>query len=472
MEVIRHLLSRKLLTFIGATILLQLLVVSVGLYLRWTAPQFEVSAMTFDDAGIEEPFIEPLRTGESAEILTFSDAESGEFEEGIQELHSTVSGAPDTDRHVSIISYTIRSGDTLSKLWQKYAGTTEGAFKAADAFKAAGVSLRSLRVGTTVELQVAGSDITGFRMELPNGDVVMLDGSSEAGYSGVLEKAEIIEEEKVVSGKIMNSFSLAAQRNEVPYALVDQLVDIFGSKIEFRRDVQPGDSFTVMYTERRLENGKILEPGPIKAASFQNHGRWLAAVRHIDSEGTEHYYDSNGRPMGSFFLRYPLSFTRISSVFDKSRFHPVLKRTRPHNGVDFAAPVGTPVRSVADGVITIAGYRGGAGNMVKIAHGSKYATAYLHLHKISKGIRSGVKVKRGQVIGSVGQTGLATGPHLHYSFYVNGQYVDPLKVALPEVPDEYEAIPVRYLEDVLETLKSSHRELQLALEDTGQQPVG
>jgi murein DD-endopeptidase MepM/ murein hydrolase activator NlpD len=299
-------------------------------------------------------------------------------------------------------------------------------------------------------------------MELANGDILVLDGNSENGYVGSLIKQEIIEEDKIVSGQIMRSFSLAAQREDVPYALVDQLVDIFSARLEFRRDVQPGDSFTVMYRERRLANGRVLEPGPIKAASFENDGRWLVAVRHVDASGEERYYDGDGKPMGSFFLRYPLKFTRISSVFNKSRFHPVLKRHRPHNGVDFAAPIGTPIRSVADGVVSVSGYRGGAGNMVKIQHNGKYATAYLHLSKIEKGIRNGVKVKRGQVIGALGQSGLATGPHLHYAFYVNGQYVDPLTVELPEVPDRYEAIPASYLKTVLAELKSSHEDLRLA----------
>jgi murein DD-endopeptidase MepM/ murein hydrolase activator NlpD len=163
-------------------------------------------------------------------------------------------------------------------------------------------------------------------------------------------------------------------------------------------------------------------------------------------------------------------FSRISSQFSKSRFHPVLKRRRAHNGVDFAAPIGTPVRSVADGVIVSAGYAGGSGNMVKIKHGARWQTAYLHLHRISKGIRKGLKVTRGQVIGSVGKTGLATGPHLHYSLYDRGRYVDPMKTQLPKMPGKYDPIPESKLKKAILKLEKASERVEFARLDKEHSP--
>ena len=177
----------------------------------------------------------------------------------------------------------------------------------------------------------------------------------------------------------------------------------------------------------------------------------------------QHYVDETGVKLGNYFLRYPLKFTRISSVFSKSRFHPILKKSRPHNGVDFAAPTGTPVRSVGDGTVIDAGYRGGAGNMVKIKHNDKYSTAYLHLSKFAKGIKKGVKVSRGQMIGAVGKTGWATGPHLHFSLYIDNKYVDPFKVNIPKVSSSNVKAPEGEILNLVDELKTSHDDAKLAL---------
>jgi murein DD-endopeptidase MepM/ murein hydrolase activator NlpD len=155
-----------------------------------------------------------------------------------------------------------------------------------------------------------------------------------------------------------------------------------------------------------------------------------AAIRHQRADGSVIYVDEHGQPLGDYFLKYPLSYSRITSVYSDSRMHPVLRIKRPHYGVDFAAPIGTPVRSIGDGIVKEASYKGSAGRMIRIEHNSTYATAYLHLHSIKSNIRPGMRVARGEVIGTVGQTGLASGPHLHFSLYKNGKYVDPLSEKL------------------------------------------
>jgi len=364
---------------------------------------------------------------------------------------------------VRIVRHIISSGETLTTIWKKYGAPYTGAIAAADAFKQVGVSLKALKVGETLELQVDGSsEITGLKLLLSQRQYLLLDGNSLEGYSGSLIKPDIVEKERIISGVITSSFATAAEAQDIPYAVVDDVVDIFGGKMSFRRDLQEGDSFTLIYTERQTEEGKQLEPGALRAASIKNQGKLLVAVRHLDSKGKEHFYDETGEPMGNFFLRYPLKFTRISSVFSTSRFHPVLKRRRPHNGVDFAAPVGTPVRAVADGTITTKGYDRGGGNTIKIRHSSKYTTAYLHLSKFAKGIQRGSFVTRGQVIGYVGKTGLATGPHLHFSFYIDGKYVDPMKIELPRLPVGSDPIDKVYLAKTIKALEEAHDQIQFA----------
>jgi murein DD-endopeptidase MepM/ murein hydrolase activator NlpD len=185
-------------------------------------------------------------------------------------------------------------------------------------------------------------------------------------------------------------------------------------------------------------------------------GKHYAAIRQTRQDGSAVYIDEKGEVLGGYFLKYPVQFSRISSVFSDSRLHPVLKYRRPHYGVDFAAPVGTPVRSVADGVVVEAGRNGGAGIMLKIQHDSRYSTAYLHLSRITKGITVGTKVKRGQLIGNVGMTGLTSGPHLHYSLYDHGKYIDPLQAKLKLVnPDQVQVSRVK-LKAELEKLEQYH----------------
>ena len=236
-------------------------------------------------------------------------------------------------------------------------------------------------------------------------------------------------------GKIERSLSEAALALDVPYEVIDAYVDLFSGRVEFRRDLQPGDEFTIIYNEKRLESGDLIGPGDIQAASLMINGEIMAAVRHQGADGTWRYFDELGESLAKTFLRYPVSFSRISSVFSSSRFHPVLKKRRAHNGVDFAAPTGTPVRAVADGVVTLAGWAGGGGRTIKLTHGSRYATAYLHLSQINPKVKKGVRVKRGEIIGKVGASGLATGPHLHFSFYDRGTYVDPLSTKLPRMDE-------------------------------------
>jgi murein DD-endopeptidase MepM/ murein hydrolase activator NlpD len=361
-------------------------------------------------------------------------------------------------------SYELQYGDTLSRIWSKNGASYQGAILAADSLRKAGVKLNSFQVGEKLDLLMTDTgEIRELRKRDGDGSLLELRGNLARGYRIKKTQPIFTTQERKVIGNITSSFSASAAKEKIPYPIIDALVDLFSSQVEFRRNIHPGDSYSVLFEEKVSEDGNIRVPGVILAASITSDGKMFAAIRHVGKDGEARYYDSNGEALGNYFLRYPLQFSRISSTFSTARFHPILKRSRPHNGIDFAAPIGTPVRAVADGVITVASYRGGNGKMVQIRHGSRWQTAYLHLSKISTQLRPGARVQRGDVIGNVGTTGLSTGPHLHFSLYDNGRYVDPLAVKLPKIQAN-EVIPPSYLEATLKMLKNSiHRaKLQFA----------
>src|SRR5262249_44011487 len=234
---------------------------------------------------------------------------------------------------------------------------------------------------------------------------------------------------RAVGGRIDSSLYQAARKAGVPIQIVDDLADM-NWDVDFS-DLQPGDTFKVIFEEFQRE-GKPIERGRIIAAEIATKGKTFSLFPSLpEEEGQSHRSSAN-----LAFLRYPLQFTRISSVFTTARFHPILERVRPHKGVDFAAPRGTPVRAVASGKVTFAGRQSGYGNIVCIDHPGPYDTAYAHLERIAKGLGQGNQVERGQVIGYVGSTGLATGPHLHFELHKDGEYINPLVAKLPVIDEE------------------------------------
>ncbi len=213
--------------------------------------------------------------------------------------------------------------------------------------------------------------------------------------------------------------------------LVMQLVAIYGWDIDFALDIRRGDHFSIIY-EEQYKNGVKMREGPIMAAEFVNRGTLYRTVRFTHEDGHSEYYSDTGRSMRKAFLRTPVKFTRISSRFSLNRKHPILNTLRAHRGVDYAAPNRTPVKATGDGIVTYLGRKGGLGNAIILKHGGRYDTVYAHLSSYRKGLRIGQRVKQGQIIGYVGMTGLATGPHLHYEFRVNGVHRNPLTVPVPK----------------------------------------
>lgn len=247
-----------------------------------------------------------------------------------------------------------------------------------------------------------------------------------------------------VAGGIERSLFEAGQQAGLSDPLILRLAEIFGWDIDFALDVRAGDSFGVVYEEKYWLGRKISE-GLILAAEFLNGGRLYRAIGFRGADGEISYYTPSGRNLKRAFLRTPVKFSRVSSRFSHSRYHPVLKLWRAHTGVDYAAPEGTPVRATAAGRVTSAGWNGGYGNTVVISHGGSYSTLYAHLSRYPPGLRAGRRLEQGDVIGYVGKTGLATGPHLHYEFQVNGQHKNPLTFDFPNG----EPVPTDIREDFL-----------------------
>ena len=258
-------------------------------------------------------------------------------------------------------------------------------------------------------------------------EYVIYNFANDTIYAELRQK-EIEVVERTLAVEINSSMYEAILEQSSSPILVNRLVDVFAWQVDFFR-IAKGDKLKVVFEEQRVD-GEISDIGEIKAAYFEHWGKEYYAIPFNNKEKID-YFDEEGKSLRKTFLRAPLSFKRISSRYSPRRFHPVQKRYKAHLGTDYAAAPGTPIRTVGDGIVLEARYHGGNGNYVKIKHNSNYTTQYLHMSKIAKGIRPGVRVKQGKTIGYVGSTGLANGPHLCFRFWKNGRQVDALKVDLP-----------------------------------------
>lgn len=279
-----------------------------------------------------------------------------------------------------------------------------------------------------VHLEVGTEGILIARIERPiTSEVLRLEGEVDSSLFGAMESAGGDPE------------------------LAVRIAQIYQWDIDFLRDIRKGDTFIVV-ADRQTVDGEFYGWGTVFATRFINDGRTLDAVVYPDDSGRLGYYDLEGKPLRKQFLRSPLKFSRVTSRFSMSRFHPVLKRRMPHYGVDYGAPVGTPVLVTADGTVTLASRNGGGGNTVTVRHTNGYKTNYLHLSRYGKGIRRGARVSQGQVIGYVGSTGLSTGPHLDYRVTLNGKWINPLAISSPAVKPLSEDRLQRFLAHALAVL--------------------
>lgn len=250
-------------------------------------------------------------------------------------------------------------------------------------------------------------------------------------YVSKIESKIIEQHEEFLSVKIKKSLFYTAKNMKIPFTLIQQMSKIFEWELNFNKDIRDGDKISIVYQGYYVEDTKV-NNGQILAIKYESPSRKLQAIAHKNKEGTFDYYTPDGRSLKKAFSRYPIKFTHISSSFSMARRHPILKYVRPHRGVDLAARLGTPIYATGDGYIRSIGMNRGYGNMIKITHSKDYSSIYAHLSKFQKGLKRGDRVRRGQIIGYVGQTGLATAPHCHYEFHINQRAQNPSTIKLPQ----------------------------------------
>lgn len=333
---------------------------------------------------------------------------------------------------------TIRSGDTLSDIFGRLG--IRGQLHTIMNLPEASAALRKIHPGQRIGVRIVDGGLQALHYD-PDDLNRLAVVRTDSGYAAQSTVRETEVRFAQAAGVIESSLFIAGQDAGLSDALIMEMAGIFGWDIDFALDIRRGDSFVLLY-EELFRDGEKLRNGSILAAEFTNQGRTYRAIRYETPDGNRDYYDSNGRSMRKAFLRTPLEFSRVSSQFGM-RKHPVHKTNRLHRGVDYAAPTGTPIRAAGDGRVTFRGVRGGYGNTVTIQHGPRYTTLYAHMSRFAPKVAAGTRVRQGQVIGYVGMTGTATGPHLHYEFHVDGTHRNPLTVKLPEA----EPLPAALMAD-------------------------
>jgi murein DD-endopeptidase MepM/ murein hydrolase activator NlpD len=326
----------------------------------------------------------------------------------------------------------IRRGDTVATILTRLGVDDSEALTFL--LQAKGVrSLYQLVPGRAVSAIVSAEGKLVRLSYLNTGGKRLLVEKSAAGYLAT-EQVPAMEAHLVQSsGEISSSLFEATDAAGLHENIAIQFAEIFSSDIDFHRDLRRGDRFSVIY-EANYADGEFVGFGRVLAAEFVSQGKVYRAVYFTDREGRAGYYAPDGRNMRKSFLRSPLEFSRVTSGYSTSRFHPVLKIWRAHRGIDYGATVGTAVRATADGVVSEAGWRSGYGKVIKLRHANGYTTVYGHLSRFAPKLQRGGRVIQGETIGFVGMTGLATGPHLHYEFLVNGAQANPMRLALPPGP--------------------------------------
>lgn len=292
----------------------------------------------------------------------------------------------------------------------------------------AGALLKLLKPGTSVQANVRGDGrLLSLRFVASQDQLVGIDRTDD-GFRVIDKSAKLTRQIVSRAALVRSSLFEAADAAGVPDSVARQLGEIFGAEIDFHRNFRRGDRFTVLY-EMFFHEGRLVRPGRVLAAEVTHQGRKLRALW-FESGDTFGYYSPTGTSLKQAFLRSPLEVSRITSGFEM-RYNPLLREWQSHKGIDYAAPIGTPVRATADGIVEFIGVQNGYGNVVVLQHRGTYTTLYAHLDSFTDGLKTGSRVAQGDVIGAVGRTGFATGPHLHYEFRIKGEHVDPLMVASP-----------------------------------------
>lgn len=409
------------------------------------AAQLTEAVPFVESAPVYETSINPTESNEIIEATALPDSENIAIEKAFQE-------PVEQESNELIQRVTVKSGDSLALIFSRLGLSPRTLYNIMSLGKEA-ARLKKLRPGQILNFHLNENELTGLEYEVDLTDTLSIT-KNDGEYQAELKHEKLEPLVKHAKAIIKDSLFLSGKRAGLSDNLIMQLVSIYGWDIDFALDIREGDSFTVIY-EEQYKNGVKVTDGPIIAAEFVNRGTPLRAVRYTHADGHHDYYADNGDAMRKAFLRTPVELARISSRFNLKRKHPILNKIRAHKGVDYAASTGTPIKATGDGVVALAGKKGGYGKTVILKHGGKYSTLYAHLHKYASGVRTGKRVKQGQIIGYVGKSGLATGPHLHYEFRVNGVHRNPLTVKLPKV----ESINKNALPEFLQTINPMIAEL-------------
>lgn len=337
---------------------------------------------------------------------------------------------PDEPTPLRWVSHKVRSGESLARIFKEQGLSPQLLYKITHS-SADAAGLARIVPGQTLKF--------GFDTD---GELVTLDHvlspihtlrieASDDGFATQDLRKDLEVRVAESHGTIKDSLFVDGQEAGLSDRQIMELAGIFGWDIDFALELRKGDSFSLVYQEQYLD-GKKYRDGPILAAEFVNRGTSFRAIRYEDDDGNVSYYDADGSSKRRAFIRTPVKFARVSSRFTTKRWHPVLQKWRSHKGVDYAAPSGTPIKATGSGRVIFRGWKGGYGKVVIVQHGGKYTTLYGHMSRFNAKVKNGSRVKQGQIIGYVGQTGLATGPHLHYEFRINGVHRNPLTVKLPK----------------------------------------
>lgn len=313
------------------------------------------------------------------------------------------------------------------------------------------------RIRPNQEIQILAQDDHLLKMIIPYSKLesLIVERVGNA-FVSTIEAHPTRTEDKLITATVAGTLYTTAKRHNIPFKLIQQMSSIFNRQIDFAKDIRSGDQFTILYRAHYIED-ELVNTGDILAVTYTNKGHTFQAIRYEASDTDGDYFSPDGTSLKQAFSRYPVQFSRISSMFSLSRMHPILHYRRPHQGVDLAAPTGTPVHATGDGRIETIGHHSTYGNMIKINHQNTYSSVYAHMHHFEKGLTRGSRVKRGQIIGYVGQTGLAEGPHCHYEFRVNDLPINPSTVVLPRAP----AVPKHRLQKFKEMAKNRLSQIKL-----------
>lgn len=323
---------------------------------------------------------------------------------------------------------TVARGDSISRILTRFGLSEDVLFR--DLNKRDRRKLSNITPGQVIDIVKEDNALKSIHISKgPNKQLVL--ARKDNGHFKLEESTLDLDKEIVfASGVIEDSLFLSGRKAGIDDGIIMKMADLFAWDIDFSMDLRPNDTFRVIY-EKLSYNGESKGNGNIIAAEFVNRGNKRQVIRFVEPNGAVEYFTPEGNNVKKAFLRSPVKFTRISSHFNLRRKHPILHKIRAHRGVDYAAPEGTPIKASGDGKVNFVGVKGGYGNAVELQHGGRYTTLYAHMSRFAKGIKPGTRVKQGQVIGYVGKTGLATAPHLHYEFRVDGVHRNPVTVKLP-----------------------------------------